>query len=339
MSNKKTIAENPQALIRYRILDRCLSNHVNRYYWEDLADAIYDYFGKRPSRRTVLSDLDALECDFNAVIEHIKDGRRVYYRYAKPDFSIFQNELSEEEIKKLGEALSILRRFKGLPQFEWMETLLTGLEDKFYVHTNGDYVIGFEQNIDYVASNYLSDLFMAIVHKQVLHVHYRTFKGDDKEWTLHPYYIKEYNNRWFLFGLNNEVKGQITNVPLDRIVSFDRVDVPYIENRNIDFDEYFDDVIGVSLPDKPIERIVLQFTPERFPYVLSKPLHSSMKVKDREQCTIEIAVIPNKELDSCILSFGNDVEVLEPECFRKHIKEKIDDLAKKYSTCADERYK
>ncbi len=128
MSGKKTIAENPQALIRYRILDRCLSNHVNRYYWEDLADAIEDYFGKRPSRRTVLNDLEALECDFGAMIDHVKDGRQVYYRYHNRDFSIFKNEMSEEDIQKLGEAVSILSRFKGLPQFEWMESLLPNKE-------------------------------------------------------------------------------------------------------------------------------------------------------------------------------------------------------------------
>ena len=335
MSGKKTIAENPQALIRYRILDRCLSNHVNRYYWEDLADAIEDYFGKRPSRRTVLNDLEALECDFGAMIDHVKDGRQVYYRYHNRDFSIFKNEMSEEDSQKLGEAVSILSRFKGLPQFEWMESLLAGLEDKYYVHTNGGYVIGFEQNVDYVAANHLTDLFMAIVHKQVLHIKYRTFKGEDKEWTLHPYYLKEYNNRWFLFGLNNDITGQLTNVALDRIISFEFAHLPYINNEDLDFEEYFDDVIGVTIPDNPVETFVLKFSPERFPYVVSKPLHGSMKIRDKDECIIEISVRPNKELDTQILSFGNDVEVLAPKRFREHIKEKISEIAKKYSISAD----
>lgn len=268
MPQKKTIAENPQALIRYRILDRCLSNHINRYYWEDLAVAIEDYFGKRPSRRTVLNDLEALECDFGAMIDHIKDGRQVYYRYHNRDFSIFKNEMSEEDIQKLEEAVSTLSRFKGLPQFEWMESLLAGLEDKYFVHTNGDYVIGFEQNVDYIAATHLTDLFMAIIHKQVLHIKYRTFKGEDKEWTLHPYYLKEYNNRWFLFGLNNDVVDQIINVALDRILSFETVHIPYINNESIDFEKYFDDVIGVSIPGKPVETFVLRFNPERLPYVI-----------------------------------------------------------------------
>ena len=65
--------------------------------------------------------------------------------------------------------------------------------------------------------------------------------------------------------------------------------------------------------------------------MVSKPLHGSMKIQNRDECIIEISVKPNKELDARVLSFGNDVEVLAPKWFREHIKEKITDLAKKYS--------
>jgi len=243
--------------------------------------------------------------------------------------------MTDKEMDMLTQAIAVLSRFKGLPQFGWMETLLANLEDKFYLRGNNDYIIGFEENIDYTAASYLTDLFWAIVNKQVLHIVYRTFKGVEKEWTLHPYYIKEYNNRWFLFGLNNDKAGQITNVPLDRIVSFDKVDIPYIKNEDINFEEYFDDVIGVTIPyEKEVEKVVLRFTPERYPYVTSKPPHGSMKIVDADKCIIEISVIPNRELEQLIFSFGNQVEVLSPAWLRKQIKAKIDDLAKKYSSSA-----
>lgn len=35
---------------------------------------------------------------------------------------------------RLRETMLMLSRFKGLPQFEWMEWLLTNLEDKFHLH-------------------------------------------------------------------------------------------------------------------------------------------------------------------------------------------------------------
>ncbi|MBR4520170.1 MAG: WYL domain-containing protein [Paludibacteraceae bacterium] len=38
---------------------------------------------------------------------------------------------------------------------------------------------------------------------------------------------------------------------------------------------------------------------------------------------IEITAIPNRELESLIFSFGDDVEVLQPEVLRRKIAEKV----------------
>jgi len=335
------MSTNKQAMIRYQALDKCFRNKYRRFYMEDLIEAcnnaVYELTGIDPDvkRRQIFNDINYMESPegWEAPIERYKEGRRVYYRYYK-DFSINERPLNDKEMDMLTQAITVLNRFKGMPQFEWMETLLTNLQDKFFLRGNNDHIIGFEQNVDYVAANFLTDLFMAIINRQVLQIKYRTFKGIDKEWTLHPYYIKQYNNRWFLFGLNNGVKGQITNVPLDRIVSFEAVPMQYIQNDSINFDEYFDDVIGVTIPDKPVETILLQFDKERFPYVLSKPLHGSMKVKDKEFGMVEISVKPNKELISQIFSFGDQVEVLAPMWLRELVKKKIDALSKKYATSA-----
>lgn len=67
----------------------------------------------------------------------------------------------------------------------------------------------------------------------------------------------------------------------------------------------------------------MQFSKNRYPYVESKPLHETMRIVDRENCIVAIDVIPNRELEALILSYGDDVEVLEPEDFRKQIANKI----------------
>ncbi len=71
----------------------------------------------------------------------------------------------------------MLNRFKGMPQFEWMEELLSNLEDKFRLKGQKRNVIGFDQNPYYEGSKYLSDLFNAIVNRQTLHIDYRKFNG------------------------------------------------------------------------------------------------------------------------------------------------------------------
>ena len=145
-------------------------------------------------------------------------------------------------------------------------------------------------------------------------------------------YIKQYNNRWFLLGLNNERK-VITNIPLDRITGIYNIGILY-KPTDINFEEYFDDVIGVTINEAEIETIVLKFAPERYPYVVSKPLHGSSKFIDPENHLVEIKVIPNKELEALIFSFGNQVEVMSPQWFREKIAEIAKGLAEIYSTSA-----
>lgn len=332
------MARNKHQTVRIRVLDQCFRNRNRQYTIDDLVDAcndaIGDIYGGSISVRTIRDDIKFMRDSqgYNApIVAKEWNGKKCIYFYSDPHFSVFKTELNQDEIDKLKATIQILGRFKGLPQFEWMEELLTGLEDKFTTHGNDNCVIGFEQNVDYTAVGYLSELFGAIINKQVLKIHYRTFKGVDHNWTLHPYYLKQYNSRWFLFGRDNDNQSSILNVPLDRIVDCITTNITYIKNDLVDFEDYFDDIIGVTKYSGQSEcRIMLKFDAERFPYILSKPIHGSMKIVDKKNCIIELSLKPNKELEALIFSFGNQVEVLEPQWLRKQIKEKIEDLMVKY---------
>ena len=335
---------NKHAIIRYQALDKCFRNFGRRYDISDLIDAcnqaIYEFTGIEDGikRRQVYADIAYMESEqgWNIPLERIKDGRNVYFRYDDKDFSINSNPLTDSEMDQLKETILMLNRFKGLPQFAWMEELLSRLEDKFHLKGKTESFIGFEQNPYLTGLDFLSDLFNAIVNKQVLMIVYKSFDKPKVILTIHPYYIKQFNNRWFLFGLNGEY-GTIYNLPLDRIVSIQGVNESYIDNNSIDFEAYFDDVIGVTIPREGMpERVMLQFSPERLQYVLSKPLHHTQKTKDKQNGIIEISVIPNKELESLILSFGKQVEVLSPPHFRKQIYHQVLDLITKYSSVHNE---
>ena len=56
-----------------------------------------------------------------------------------------------------------------------------------------------------------------------------------------------------------------------------------------------------------------------------------MKIIDKDNRIISVDVIPNKELESLILSFGNDVEILEPEHLRNKIGNIIKSISDKYN--------
>ena len=330
---------NKNALLRYRILDRCFSDRHHYYDIEELVDkvneAFIDMYGKTVSLRQIRADISYMKdrVSYDAPIEAIPyDGKKCYYRYSDPNFSIFNSDLSNEEVVKLRSTIEMLGRFRGIPGNAWLEEVISNLEYRFGVKANkGDY-IAFDQNEQLKGLEHLSTIIDATVNHQPLLIEYHSYKGNEKTVTIHPYHVKEFNNRWFLFGLEQSTHGdRIANRALDRIMKLSLSDVSFIPNTTINFKTYFDYVVGVTVPDNTgIEHIVLKFEKDRFPYIVSKPIHQSQKIISEDECILQIDVRPNNELTSRIFSFFPDVEVLEPVWYRNEIKEKIKFNMQKY---------
>ena len=91
------------------------------------------------------------------------------------------------------------------------------LKDMFHLKSNDKKVISFEGNLDYTGYEFIAPLFNAIVNKRVLQIHYTPFGKDAQELNFHPYHLKQYNNRWFVFGLNKDFEVPTWNLALYRI--------------------------------------------------------------------------------------------------------------------------
>ena len=324
---------NKNALLRYQILDRCFSDRHRYYEIKDLVDKVnevfLDLYGTTVSLRQIRADITYMRdrVTYNApIVAYQYDGRKCYYRYEDMNFRIFNNELSTEEVEKLRSTIDMLGRYRGIPSHAWLEEVISNLEYRFGIKANSEDVVAFEQNEQLKGLEFLSDLIDAAVAHKPLIIHYRTYAGKEKESVLHPYHVKQYNNRWFLFGLEETSHGnRITNRPLDRIVKFSYADVNFIPNTNIDFKKHFQDVVGVTIPDDSIkvEKVLLRFAKDRFPYVVSKPIHHSQTIEDESKCLIQLEVRPNTDLEAQLLSFGPQVEILQPQWLREQFSEKI----------------
>lgn len=334
---------NKNALLRYQILDRCFSDRHNRYEIEDLVDkvneALLDMYGKTVSLRQIRADITYMRdrISYNAPILACPiEGRRCYYTYEDPSFSIFNNELSVKEVTELRSTIDMLSRYRGIPGNIWLEEVISNLEYRFGIKTNNENIIVFDQNEQLKGLEFLSSVIDAAVNRKTLLIQYRTYGGKETSSIIHPYHVREYNNRWFLFGLEESSHGdyRIANRPLDRIVKLSLSEAEFIPNTIEDFSTRFDDIVGVSTPDEPgnLEHVRLKFDEDRYPYIVSKPIHHSQTIVDEGEHIIQIDVRPNKELKSMIFSFCPQVEVLSPEWLRQEIKEKIEENLKKYLT-------
>lgn len=324
---------NKNANLRFKILDQCFSNKHRRFTFDDLVDFVSEKLGYNISPRQIREDIANMRIGpYYAPIKAIPyDGKKCFYHYTDYDYSIFKNELTTEEITNLRSTIEMLGRYRGIPANAWLEEVISNLEYRFGVKANTENLISFEQNDMLKGLENLSGLIDATINHQTLEMSYQSYGKDKRLVLVYPYYIKQYNGRWFLFGMNDERK-RIESYALDRIESYRLADKAFVKNDSIDFSTYFDDVIGVSVPyDDSVatEEIVLRFSEKRFPYVVSKPIHHTQKIMDAP-CTISIRVKQNRELYQKIFSFIPDVEVLAPEWFRNDIRDKIQENLKNY---------
>ena len=328
------------AILRYKVLDRCFQNKTKNFGIKDLIDEInkeleaFNGPNIKINRRSVYYDIKFMESKqgYSIPLKRVKDGKNVYFKYSDPDFSISKQKITDRELNTIQNALHALSRISGVQQFGWVQEILPKLKDTFDLKSTSKEYISLESNIDLRAIEYLQNISEAIKKKQVVEISYSDFKSVElNKLIFHPYYLKQYKKRWYAFGLNETAKIPTWNVLLDRIKKIDYVNTKYIPS-NTDWYRYFHDIVGVTRLDKDIEEIVLKFTKEQAPFIETKPLHPTQKIDwVGDSLIVRIHVIPNFELENLILSFGEKVEVLDPKTLINKVKSRAFSIYKTYN--------
>ena len=333
--------KNKNAEHRFLILDRCFSDFSHKYSFEDLLEKVNDQLYDANGAKSMIMDRQ-LRGDLNAIRKMLPEGiyleaipfegKKCYYRYSEKDFSIYKNELSVAEVQNLRSTIEMLSKYRGLPSNGWLEEVISNLEIRFGVKGNAENLVSFGQNEQLKGIEYLSDIIDATINHQPLEIEYISANENYHKHIFHPYYVKQYNSRWFVFGLD-EKENRIKNLAFDRIQSIINSNHIFRKNETIDFNTYFDNVVGVTVPystDAELVDVILRFSPKRFKYVTSKPIHKSQEVVNSEECIISLKLYLTQELEQQIFSFGADVEILSPQWFRDGFAKKIAECMKKY---------
>jgi predicted DNA-binding transcriptional regulator YafY len=331
---------NKNALIRYKVLDACFRNRQRKWTLDLLvdkvSDALYEYEGisKGASIRTIQYDIQMMRSDklgYNAPIVVVD---KKYYTYEDPKYSITNLPISHADMQQMSEAVELLKQFKGFEHFNNLNDVVQKLEDHVYSTSKKQpSIIHFEKNERLTGIHYLDILYKAIQEKKVLSITYKSFKAESANViTFHPWWLKEYKNRWFLFGLKADA---ILNLALDRIILIEVDDKnQYKPSQISSIDDYFRDVIGVSVSlNVRAENVRIWINAENAPYVETKPLHHSQQIleqNDDGSIVISIHVQLNFELEREILGFGESMVVLSPQRLVSRLAKKVEKMSLNY---------
>ncbi|WP_217602364.1 YafY family protein [Chitinophaga sp. GbtcB8] len=321
---------NKNFAFRIAILDECLRNRRRKWTLQDLIDTVndklWDQFGQKDVRkRTIQDDIKQLEMTLGAPIERRKEGRVTYFMYSDPDFSIKNLPISHEEVEYLKDAIKILKQVNDFKILEEVEVIVNKLQHT--VDTNipeSHCIIQFEKHTVARGTEYIDNIFYAIKEKTPLRITYQSFNATaPNQFVFHPYLLKEYRNRWFLFGRKENDK-KLTNLALDRIQEIKNSLVSFIGNDLFDPDIYFESLIGVTVPtDEVPQPIRIKVSRLQAPYIRTKPIHRTQQVLEEYPdggMLIALNLLCNYELRSVLLGFGGELEVLEPQDLREAMK-------------------
>lgn len=339
------MATNKNALMRYKLLDRLLSDHHHYYDIHDLTDRVNDWLVdekyKEVTQRCIEKDLVNMEVLFGAPIEHFKKYGKNCIAYDQYSFSIFTKEMSDEEENLLREVLSTIGQFDGLGNFKWLDDFKIGLGLK-----ERRQIICFSNNPYLKNSNLLGTLFDNISNEVVIRLSYHTFSDENvRSIDFHPYLLKQYNDRWYLLGAADSDK-KILTFALDRIDKVDSLPEKKYEQCPDDLLERFDDIVGVTLyEDQPVEHILCWVSDVSKGYVDTKPIHGSykpIKGETEKQLRTEythlqggmfftLDCICNFELIRELCSYGKELIVLRSDgTVKDEICKRICEMKEKY---------
>lgn len=333
---------NKSALTRYKIIDHLFGQLGQSYTLEQLLNAVNDRIEmeKGPENcikmRTLKSDISTMRKPlpegFNApIVNHWGTG---IYEYSDKTFSIYKLQLSKQDKLKLRDALSILDQMDGLPHYENLREIMTKLRLYDGVEDSARQVVFFEESIYPDGSKWLKLLHSAILDKQSLRISYSPFTGPKEDIVVFPYFLKEYRNRWYLYGWVKNSQS-VYNLALDRITSIAPSLMKYEGNKDTAIWKSLKSIVGVTIPpEKKVLKVTLKVFNPTLPYLLTKPLHHSQCVVQSNEGSsiLEYYLIPNFEFEAEIMRLAHSIEVLEPTELRTSIIKKLKSALNFYQT-------
>lgn len=325
------------ALIRFRIIDKCIRNKYKPYpskqqLREACEEALFGSIdGTHICDSTIEKDMFAMKMEHDAPIKYSK--RYGGYYYTDPDFSMNEIPLTDNDLEAISFAAKTLMQFKEVDMFRQFGAAIDKIVDRVTVSKDQEAqeFIQFESTNADGGSEYLAPILEAIKESLWITFDYASFvSGELKPRKVIPLLLKQYRNRWYLISFDDDKQDFITYA-LDRIeelvVSSNKAKRP----RQFNPDNYFKHAIGITSGNTEPETVRLKAGIIASKYLDSLPIHHSQKVVEMndDNFVFELKVNISEELIREILSYGGEIQVIEPENLAEEVKNRAQRLLSK----------
>ena len=326
---------NKSALLRYHIIDSCLTNNQRKFpRMEYIVEKIEEQLQTSLSNSMFTKDIDSMRRIYSAPIQY--DRVQKGYHYTEPDFSISKFPLTHEEIEALDFSTALFQQLKHTKIFYHFETainkVIEGYRISKIIGKSETQLLQVEEPVKAEDSKWLEPILKAIINRTCLTITYHGFGKPEKQHIISPYLLKEYRNRWYTIGYSAKAKN-ILVLALDRITSTEINKENFITDKDFTPESFFKYSFGITqINDGKAELVELLFTAQQAPYIISQPLHHSQQIlcNNDKGLHIQLLVYLTPELLMAILSYGAEVKVLAPQTLIELISLRIKQMNNLY---------
>lgn len=246
------------------------------------------------SKRTLQRDIKEIRNVFGIDIEYSKSQKGYF---------ISQNEKENMNFQRMLEAFDLFNSLKLAHDFTP------------FIHLEKRRPQGTE---------HLYGLLHAIKNRLKIKFTYQKFWEEELSQRLvEPYAIKEFKNRWYIIAKDSK-DNNIKSFALDRLTNLEITTQAYQYPENYTIEHSYRYCFGIISPnEEEPQDIILSFDPIQGKYIKTLPLHNTQKVlvDNDEEMKVKLKLCLTHDLVMELLSFGDNMKVIEPKSLADQIKQ------------------
>jgi hypothetical protein len=176
---------------------------------------------------------------------------------------------------------------------------------------------------------FLAAILEAVKQRRRLLMGYRKFGAEPSERVVEPYMLKLSRRRWYMLA---RTEGVLKVFSLDRIFSLKPTGERFEKLADFSPSEYFAEYFGVLTDGTPLARVVIRAYGTTASYLRTLPLHDSQREVGGGEgySDFELHLRPTADFIGELLSYDKGVEVMAPAELRLKIREKLEQMLKRY---------
>lgn len=255
------------------------------------------------SKRTLQRDIKEIRNVFGIDIEYSKSNKGYY---------ISQSETENMNFQRMMEA------------FDMFNSLNLAQDLTPFIHLEKRRPQGTEN---------LYGLLHAIKNRFKIKFTYQKFWEEELSQRLaEPYALKEFKNRWYIMAKDSK-DSNIKSFALDRLTNLEITNQTYQYPDNYSIEQSYRYCFGIISPnDEEPQDIILSFDPFQGKYIKTLPLHDTQQVlvDNDEEMKIKLRLCLTHDLLMELLSFGDNMKVIEPKSLADQIKQAHEKAYRQY---------